>query len=143
PEDNGRNPQATGAPEQHHGVGSSEAGTIDGSPTSGRPWSDSTRQAIPTTRSLGRTSLEIRSPTAPSEGDELHLRFAGSPTVEESPPEVRQPGRTRKLGIGDATRKPPSARRPGPHPSAPGELSQPTVPDHFRDRMYRSRASPS
>jgi predicted GH43/DUF377 family glycosyl hydrolase len=62
-------------------------------------------EVIFTNRSFGWTSLEIRSPTALFEGDVLHLWFAGNARVEELLPEVRRSGRTRKFGIGYATRR--------------------------------------
>lgn len=62
-------------------------------------------RAIFTTRSFGWTSLEIRSPTALFEGDALHLWFAGNARVDEFLPEVKQTARTRKFGIGHATRR--------------------------------------
>jgi hypothetical protein len=67
-------------------------------------WSQD-RAALLTRRSLGWTSLEVRSPTALFEGDTLRLWFAGNAQVEEFLPEVRKTGRTAKFGIGHATRK--------------------------------------
>ena len=63
------------------------------------------RAALFTRRSLGWTSLEIRSPTAVFEGDTLRLWFAGNAQVDDFLPEVRKTGRTTKFGIGHATRK--------------------------------------
>jgi hypothetical protein len=63
------------------------------------------RKAIFTRRSFGWTSLEVRSPTALFDGDVLRLWFAGNAEVEEFLPEVKQTGRTKKFGIGFATRK--------------------------------------
>ena len=67
-------------------------------------WTQDT-EALFTARNFDWTSLEIRSPSPVFRGDVLHLWFAGNARVEEFLPEVKKTGRTRKFGIGRATRR--------------------------------------